>query len=57
MPDEEYQTSVYRRIVHGLDDPSRDLPGVNLNGDTFIYYVEGNPCRSFSPDCYVVFEL
>ena len=28
-----------------------------MNGDTFIYYVEGDPRRSVSPDCYVVFGL
>ncbi len=28
-----------------------------MNGESFIYYVEGNPRRSFSPDCYVVFGL
>ncbi len=28
-----------------------------MNGDTFIYYIEGNPRRSVSPDCYVVLGL
>ena len=28
-----------------------------MNGDTFIYYVEGNPRRFVSPDCYIVFGL
>ena len=57
LPDGEYQAPIYRRIVRDLDDHFRDVPGVNVNGDTFIYYVEGNPRRSFSPDCYVVFGL
>ena len=35
----------------------RDIPGARVNGDTFIYYVEGDPRRSVSPDCYVVFGL
>ncbi len=57
LPDGEYQAPIHRRIVRDLDDYFRDVPGVNVNGDTFIYYVEGNPRRSFSPDCYVVFGL
>ena len=57
LPDGEYQAPIQRRIVRDLDDHFRDVPGVNANGDTFIYYVEGNPRRSFSPDCYVVFGL
>ena len=28
-----------------------------MNGNPFIYYVEGDPRRSVSPDCYVVFGL
>ena len=57
LPDGEYQAPIYRRIVRDLDDHFSEVPGVNVNGDTFIYYVEGNPRRSFSPDCYVVFGL
>ena len=57
LPDGEYQAPIYRRVVRDLDDHFREVPGVNVNGDTFIYYVEGNPRRSFSPDCYVVFGL
>ena len=57
LPDGEYQAPIFRRIVGDLDDHYRDVPGVNVNGDTFIYYVEGDPRRSFSPDCYVVFGL
>ena len=57
LPDGEYQAPIYRRIVRDLDDHFRDVAGVSVNGDTFIYYVEGNPRRSFSPDCYVVFGL
>ena len=57
LPDGEYQAPIQRRIVRDLDGHFRDVPGVNANGDTFIYYVEGNPRRSFSPNCYVVFGL
>ena len=57
LPDGEYQAPLYIRAVGTLRTFFRGVPGVNVNGDTFIYYVEGNPRRSFSPDCYVVFGL
>ncbi len=57
MPDGEYQAPIRRRIVRDLDYHFRDVLVVNVYGDTFIYYVEGNPRRSFSIDCYVVFGL
>ena len=57
LPDGKYQAPIYRRIVRDHEDHFKDVAGVNVNGDTFIYYVEGNPRRSFSSDCYVVFGL
>ena len=57
LPDGEYQAPLYRTIVLTLEIHFRDVPGVRVNGDTFIYYIEGNPRRSVSPDCYVVFGL
>jgi len=30
-------------------------PDVYVAGDNFLYYVEGNPRKVVSPDCYVVF--
>ncbi len=57
LPDGEYQAPLYRRIVLDLEDHFREIPGAHVNGDTFLYYVEGNPRRSVSPDCYVVFGL
>ena len=57
LPDGEYQAPLYRRIVVTLELHFRDVQGVRVNGDTFIYYIEGNPRRSVSPDCYVVFGL
>ena len=57
LPDGEYQSPLYIRAVGTLRIFFRAVPGVNVNGNTFIYYVEGNPRRSFSPDCYVVFGL
>ena len=57
LPDGEYQAPLYRRIVGDLEDHFRDVQDANVNGNTFIYYVEGNPRRLVSPDCYVVFGL
>ena len=57
LPDGEYQAPLYRRIVRDLEVHFRDTAGARVNGDTFIYHVEGEPRRSVSPDCYVVFGL
>ena len=57
LPDGEYQAPLYVRTVGTLRTHFRDVPGARVNGDTFIYYVEGDPRRSVSPDCYVVFGL
>ena len=57
LPDGEYQAPLYRRVVRDLEVYFRDVPGTRVNGDTFIYYVEGDPRRSVSPDCYVALDL
>ena len=57
LPDGEYQAPLYRRIVRDLEVHFSNVSGARVNGDTFIYYVEGDPRRSVSPDCYVVFRL
>lgn len=57
LPDGEYQAPIYRRVVVTLEMHFKDVPGVRVNGDTFIYYMEGNPRRSVSPDCYVALGL
>ena len=57
LPDGEYQAPLYRKVVGSLEVHFKDVPGAHVNGNTFIYYVEGNPRRSVSPDCYVVFNL
>ena len=57
LPDGEYQAPLYVRILSTLRAHYRDVPGARVNGDTFIYYVEGNPLRSVSPDCYVALGL
>ena len=57
LPDGEYQAPIYITIVGTLRTFFSDVPGARVNGDTFIYYVEGDPRRVFSPDCYVAFDL
>ena len=57
LPDGESQSLLFRRIVGDLDDRYRDVVGAKVNGYTFIYFVEGNPRRSISPDCYVALGL
>ena len=57
LPDGEYQAPQYRRIVGDLDYHYRDVSGVNVNGNTFLYYIEGNPRVFVSPDCYVALNL
>ena len=57
MPDGEYQAPLYIKIVGMLLTFFRNVPGAHVNGNTFLYYVEGNPRRFVSPDCYVVFDL
>ena len=57
LPDGEYQAPIYVSVVGTLRTFFSDVPGARVNGDTFIYYVEGDPRRVFSPDCYVAFGL
>ena len=57
LPDGEYQAPIYRRTVGYLEVHFSDVRDARVNGDTFIYYIEGDPRRSVSPDCYVVFGL
>ena len=57
LPDGESQSPLFRRIVGDLDDRYRGVPSAKVNGNTFIYFVEGNPRRSISPDCYVALGL
>ena len=57
LPDGEYQAPLYVRILSTLRAYFRNIPGARVNGDTFIYYVEGDPRRSVSPDCYVALDL
>lgn len=57
LPDGEYQSPIFRRVLVPLEGYFRDVRGAHVNGNTILYYVEGDPRRSVSPDCYVVFDL
>ncbi len=57
LPDGEFQAPIYRRVVGKLEVHYKGISGARVNGNTFIYYIEGNPRRSVSPDCYVVLNL
>ncbi len=57
LPEGEFQAPLYRRTVGMLEVHFKRLRGSRVNGDTFIYYIEGDPRHSVSPDCYVVFGL
>ena len=43
LPDGEYQAPLYVRIVGILRTFFRNIKGARVNGDTFIYYVQGDP--------------
>ena len=57
LPDGEFQAPLYVKILSMLQLHFKDVPGSRVNGDTFIYYVEGNPRIFVSPDCYVALNL
>ena len=57
LPDGEFQAPKYREIVNTLQTHFKDTPNARVNGDTFIYYQEGDPNRRVAPDCYVVFGI
>ena len=57
LPDGEYQSPIFRRVVSPLEVHFDDVEGAHVNGNTFLYYVEGDPRRNVSPDCYAVFGL
>ena len=57
MPDGEYQFPIHSSAYSTLRVHFRDSPDVRVNGNTFLYYVEGNPQISVSPDCYVATGL
>ena len=57
LPDGEYQSPLLNDTVSPLRVHFRDVEGAHANGNTFLYYVEGDANRRVSPDCYVVLGL
>ena len=56
LPDGVFQDPLFREVVSTLETYFKDQPNTVVSGNTFIYYEEGNPRRSVSPDCYVVYD-
>ena len=56
LPDGVFQDPLFREIVSTIQTFFKDQPNTVVSGNTFIYYEEGNPRRSVSPDCYVVYD-
>ena len=56
LPDGMYQSPLYTRAVETLRTHFSKVPGGYVNGDIFIYYVEGNPRRTVAPDCFVLLD-
>ena len=57
LPDGRFQEPLYHRAVGTLRTFFKDTPNCEVNGNTFIYYVEGNPRLNFAPDCHAAFGL
>ena len=56
LPDGVFQDPLFREVVSTLQTFFKDQPNTVVSGNTFIYYEEGNPRRSVSPDCYVAYD-
>ena len=57
LPDGVFQDPLFREIVSTIEAFFRGQPNTVVSGNTFIYYEEGNPRRSVSPDCYVAYGV
>ena len=57
LPDGEYQAPLFTDTVTPLRIHFKGVPGAHVNGNTLLYYVEGDSNTRVSPDCYVVFDL
>ena len=57
MPDGEYQSPIHADALTTLRTHFRNSPDVRVNGNTLLYYMQGNPNISVSPDCYVATGL
>lgn len=57
LPDGVFQDPLFREIVSTIATYLKGRPNTIVSGNTFIYYEEGNPRRSVSPDCYVSYNV
>lgn len=57
LPDGEYQLRHFVDLIAILKHFFRNYLDVWASGNTFMYYEEGNPRLSVSPDCYVAFGV
>ena len=57
MDDGEYQVPIYMDVVNSFDVLFSKVPRARVNGNTFLYFAEGDPLRRVAPDCYVLFGL
>jgi Uma2 family endonuclease len=57
LPDGEYQLRHFMDLIAILKHFFRNRLDAWASGNTFMYYEEGNPRVSVSPDCYVVFGV
>ena len=57
LADGDYQFEHFVGLLFMLKAFFRDRPDVAVKGNTMLYYVEGNPYRWLSPDCYVAFGV
>ena len=57
LPDGRYQEPYFIEIVSTVREHFRERPDVEVSGNTFIYYEEGNPRRFISPDLHVTLDV
>ena len=57
LPDGDYQLEYFIEIIAILKHFFRNRFDVWVSGNTFLYYVEGDPRLFVSPDCYVAFGV
>jgi Uma2 family endonuclease len=55
------ETDTHRRdlmyAVEAIDEFFRDHDDVYVSGNLLVYYQQGEPSKSFAPDCFVVFGI
>ncbi len=55
------ETPIHRKqmadLLEMLDDHYADNPNVYISGNMMMYYVEGNPKKSISPDVFVTLDI